>query len=86
MVDFAAWQSFHFQKITETLKIEFFLVCRNQKPTFYIKEQLSKIKFEIRIFLEFFFSFQKWRKRFLTKKIVLKKFVKFLFLFSFYIK
>ena len=48
-----ARQNYHFQKITETLKMNIFFYF--QKPSFYIKEQLSKIEFKIRICLVFFF-------------------------------
>ena len=63
-----ARQNFHFQKITETLKmIIFWKLPENfQKTSFYIKEQLSKIEFKIRIGLVFHFIFQKWQTRFLT--------------------
>ena len=40
----ALWQSFHFQKITGTLKINIFFFSLH-KPSFYIKEQLLKRKF-----------------------------------------
>ena len=42
-----ARQSFHFQKITGTLKMNELSL---QKPSFYVKEQLSKIKFKIIIY------------------------------------
>ena len=47
-----ARQNFHFQKKTETLKMNIFL--KFQQPSFGIKEQLSK-KFKIRICLVLFF-------------------------------
>ena len=50
-----AQQSFHFQKITGSLKLksEYFLSL--QKPSFYIKEQLAKRKLKIIICLVFFY-------------------------------
>ena len=58
-------RSFHFQKITGTLKI--YIVFENlQQPSLYIKEHLSKRIFKIKMCLVFLVIFQKWRKRFLT--------------------
>ena len=49
---------FSFSKITGTLKIN--------KPFLYIKEQLPKRKFQIKICLIFIFIFPKYAKSFLT--------------------
>ena len=57
-----ARQSFHFQKITGTLKLNIFLIV--QKSSFLHQEQLWKIKFKIRICSDFYFIFQKWQKGF----------------------
>ena len=43
-----ARQNFHFQKITETLKINFFFF-NFQKPSFYIKKTIVKNRIKIRI-------------------------------------
>ena len=76
-----ARQNFYFKKITGTLKMNIFFLSW-QEPSSYIKDQLPKIDFKIRGCLVFFLIFQKWQKRFLTKKIVKKIFFEFLFIFS----
>ena len=68
---------FSFSKNHRDLKNDFFFQSL-QKPSFYIKEQLSKRKFKIRICLVFLFLFFKNGKNsFLPKKM------EFLFIFSY---
>ena len=74
--------TFSFSKNFRDLKKDFFKVAE----TFlllYIKEQLSKIKFKIRICLVFFFYLSKWQKTGLNLKNSKTFFKKFLFIFSF---
>ena len=58
-------QNFHFQKITETLKMNIFF--GKLLETFLLRKRtMVKNKIQLRICLVSFFIFQKWRKRFLT--------------------
>ena len=75
-------RSFHFQKITETLKNNLYL--ENLKITsFYLKEQSPKRKFRGKlVFFQFYFRPLKWVKRFLTWSME-KHVFEYLFSFSF---
>ena len=60
-----ARQNFHFQKITETLKMNIFF--GKLLETFLIRKRtMVKNNIQLRICLVSFLIFQKWRKRFLT--------------------
>ena len=64
-------------------KNEYFFSSESlQKPSFYIKEQLAKREFKIKIYLVFF-NFSKIVQTVLTKKIVKKCWGEFLLIFSF---
>ena len=52
---------FHFQKITGNLKKYYFLYANFQRPSLYIKEQSTKIRFEKTVF-NILFNFPKMGK------------------------
>ena len=56
---------FSFSKNHRDIENEYFFESLH-RPTFYIKEQLSKINFKIKFFLNIFVYFSKIAKRFLT--------------------
>ena len=77
-------QSFHFQKITGTLKIKT-VFWKFGETFFYIKEQLKKNKIQnLKFFVIFFLK--NGETGFWPKQKYKKKFGKLLFIFSFWIK
>ena len=56
---------FHFQKITGKLKKYYFLYANFQRPSLYIKEQSTKIRFEKTVF-NILFNFPKMGKTVFT--------------------
>ena len=77
-----ARQSFPFQKIAGTLKMNIFL-WKFAESTLYIKEQSPRRNFEIKSWLIFLKNYQKWPKRFLICTEETQKYVRFLFSFCF---
>ena len=63
-------QNFHFQEITDTLKMNIFF----KLPETFLVHKRTKVKNRIQNYNLFSIFFLKWRKRFLTSKIVLKIF------------
>ena len=74
ILDKCLWESFYFQKITGTLKFT---------ETFYIKEKLTQIKYEIKILLIFISIFQKRAKLVLFCTGPQKYCFEYLLIFSF---